>query len=344
MVSIRRKLGIGCAGLLALLVIALGALLLWRSNVDRKLDAAWRRALGGASFPERFRKTGDNATVLELERLGAEIGIDMAPHPPEKWKGRVRPSPGQAARFRAVSGTVKNSVFLPFEPEVAPPGEVAAFLVSVRPALERTVQLLVHGEKPVWHRDLSRGFDVQIPNWLGPLQLQRLLLLEARERLRGGEAERVPEVLEATWRLYEAVRDEDPLIVTQLIAQILLKLQQPVLRELPATPALVSRWRPRLTGLDLRERSVLALQAECFGAHSAATSDRPLGGENLGLVPVWFGRWMIWDYSRRCQGMFARLAGRDVRTYDAEAFFQEQLAGLRSCPHSVLSLGVGGEP
>jgi hypothetical protein len=77
-------------------VIGILVLMGWKASVDRRLDAGWRRSLGGASFLERYPATPDNATVRDLETLSAAIGIDMAP---VETPGSVHPAPEAAKRF-----------------------------------------------------------------------------------------------------------------------------------------------------------------------------------------------------------------------------------------------------
>jgi hypothetical protein len=76
-------------GSFALLGLAGGiALPVWKAAVDRRLDATWRKALGGSSFLERYPATTDNSTVRDLDGLGAAIGIDMTP---PGTPGRIHP-------------------------------------------------------------------------------------------------------------------------------------------------------------------------------------------------------------------------------------------------------------
>jgi hypothetical protein len=328
MASARRRIGVGCAGLLAALGISFLVLLYWRARVDRQLDAAWRQRLGGESFLERYPATEDNGTVLALGRLGAEIGIDFAPS--GAAGPIVRPAAEAAARYASVSEALRrfNHSLLQAEeaPAAAPSPELVAFAASVRPGVDRIVQLLLREPKPDWRRDLALGVEQPIPNWLGPLGLNRLLVLEARLRLEEGKRDEADSILEAGWRLTEAVRANSPLLISQLIGQAMLRSELALLREgggAPRSASWASLWRPRLAGLDLGRKTLIALQAECFGSYQAARREWPLGRETRSPVPRWVVRWALWDYSRRCHRAFADLETRDVRTFDADAFFEE---------------------
>src|SRR6478609_1200385 len=135
---------LAAAGLLILIgLIGELALSAWRASVDRRLDAAWRRSLGGASFLERY------ATVRDLETLGAAIGIDMAP---EETPGRVHPAPEAAQRFEKMKEPLR--VFLSTNERstgtfTPPSPELAAFLESVRPGLDAIRTRLAKGPPPV---------------------------------------------------------------------------------------------------------------------------------------------------------------------------------------------------
>jgi len=94
-----RRLVLTASLLVALCFLASFALTVWKASVDRQLGATWRRSLGGASFLERYPATQDNATVLDLETLGAAMGLDMAP---ADTPGRVHPTPEAVKRFEAI--------------------------------------------------------------------------------------------------------------------------------------------------------------------------------------------------------------------------------------------------
>lgn len=316
---LRLLLAAACLLVLAGLIGFLG-LKTWRASVDRQLDANWRRWLGGPSFLERYPDTADNVTVHDLEALGAEIGIDMAP---VKTPGRIHPTPEAAKRFDAVKPPLKEfreAARRSTDDTLAPPPpELVAFLDSVRPGLDAIRARLEQGPPPVWARDLHAGMDDNIPNYLGPLLLQRLLILDASQQIRAGREARAAEILEASWRFHQAIADNNPGLVSQLIAQGMIRLEQPVLRSFSRAPA---GWPARLLRLDLQSRMLLGLQFEAFKAHRTSTLDRPIPKvtwpKEQGLL-----RWMVWDYARRFSAIVDDLPRRDVRSFDPDAFFRE---------------------
>ena len=293
----------------------------WRlSRADAALEAFWRSTLGGASFLERYPPTRDNATVLELERLGAGIGFEMAQ--PDAV-GHPHPTPDAAQSFAAVKDEIKSYLEPSAAPEdgVYPPlsPAVAVFLDEVRSTLDAVVALLVASSPPVWESDLTRGFEAPVPNYLGILNLQRLLGVEALEQARSGHPERALAVLEAFWRLDEAVR-ASPILIAQLISQVDLKIQQQTLHSLSAAPPV---WRMRMAAIDLRRGVYVGLQAEAFMAHYAASLDRPLGGEEIPPSTAPFIRWGLRDHAQRLQPMIEELVRRDIRSLDPDDFDRE---------------------
>lgn len=301
------------------------ALTAWKASVDRRLDAGWRKSLGGASFLERYPAVPDNATVRDLETLGAAIGIEMAP---VNTPGHIHPAPEAAKRFEVLKGPLKDFYAadrIATEASLAPlPPNLAAFLESARPTLDSVRARLAQGPPPVWARNLEAGFETKIPNYVGILMIQKLLLLDAREQLRAGRETQAGEILETSWRLNQAVADNSPILITQLIAQAVIRLQQPILRSFPRAPA---GWPERLCHLDQQSRILLGLQAETFSAHLTSTFERPLPTPNWTHKQV-VPRWAIWDYARRSSAMFEKLSQRDVRSFDPETFDREQRASI----------------
>jgi hypothetical protein len=321
-----RRLLFAAGLLVGLSLLGILALAAWKASVDRRLDERWRQSLGGASFLERYPAAQDNATVLDLEKLGAAIGVDMAP---TDTPGRVHPAPEAAKHFAAINGPLKafyTADRSATEASLAPlPPDLAAFLEAARPTLDSVRTRLAQGPPPVWKRDLSAGFETRIPNYLGVLMLQKLLLLDARERLRAGREAQAGVILETSWRLNQAAADNSPFIITQLIAQAVIRLQQPILRSFPRAPA---GWPARLLHLDQQSRILRAFRAEAFSAHLTSTFDKPLPDTKWGPQGQAFLRWVVWDYARRFSAMIEELPQREVGSFDPDAFEREQRAAI----------------
>jgi len=321
-----RRFLLAAGVLVGLSLLAALALTAWKASVDRRLDAGWRQSLGGASFLERYPAIQDNVTVRDLEKLGAAIGIDMAP---ADTPGRVHPAPETAKRFEAIKAPLKDFYSadrIATEDSLAPlRPELTAFLDSVRPGLDAIRTRLAQGPPPVWARNLEAGFETKIPNYVGVLMLQKLLLLDAREQLRAGRETRAGEILETSWRLNQAAADNNPVLITQLIAMAVIRLQQPILRRFSKAPA---GWPERLLRLDQQSRILRALRCEDFSAHLTSTFDRPIPDAKWGTQGQAFLRWVVWDYARRLSAMVEELPRRDMRSFDPDAFEREQRAKI----------------
>ncbi len=315
------------AGVLVLLS-SIGILVLhaWRASVDQQLDANWRRSLGGASVLERYPGVEDNVTVRDLEALGAAIGIDMAPY---ETPGRVHPAPEAAKRLKAITEQLKAFYtagrYAEDDARAPLPPKLAAFLESARPGLDSIRARLAKGPPPVWKRDLEAGWRTKIPNYVGVLMLQRLLLLDAYTQLGAGREARAGEILETSWQLNQSIAANNPVLIPQLIALAVVRLQQPVLRSFPKAPA---GWSARLLRLDLQSRILLAFQCENFGAYRTATVDRPVPDFSWGPTAQAVLRWMIWDSARRISAMLGKLQDQEVRSFDPDAFYEEQKASI----------------
>src|SRR5206468_10461070 len=123
------------------------------------------------------------------------------------------------------------------------------------------------------------------------------------------------EILDASWRLNQAMSDNNPSLITQLIAQAVIRLQQPILRSFPRSPA---GWPERLRHLDLQSRILLGLRCEAFGAHRASSLDQGILG--IKPRPRTLASWAIWDYARRLLDILDELSRQDVRSFGIVAF------------------------
>ena len=99
-----------------------------------------------------------------------------------------------------------------------------------------------------------------IPNLLGHLDLQRLLLADALACGERGDDRCGLDDLDASWQLNRALRD-DPILITQLIAISVTRLQIGTLRQLGQVPA---NWEKRLAEHDFRQSFLSSLRFEAW--------------------------------------------------------------------------------
>jgi hypothetical protein len=320
-----RRLFLALAAI-ALVVLSGSTVVWWRtSQTDAAIETTWQKMLGGESFRERFPATDSNETLLDLQRLAAAIGIEMAaPGAAEN----PQPTPEATRRF----GAIEKDLYEFLDPNVdsedgafpAPPMRLSRFGVRARTRIEAIATLLTTRPPPTWESDLYDGLEGAGPHLGGVLNLQKLLLFEAIERLRSGHLHECHHLLEAAWNFEEAIR-ANPTLVAQLVSQTNLKPLLAVLRSVPSAPAV---WHDRLAGLDLRRGIYVALHTEAFVVYNSAGLEKPLLADD---PPRWTDpivRWGARDYARRFVPMIEELAQRDVRTFDPVAFDREMVGRL----------------
>ena len=215
----------------------------------------------------RWYPTRDaNEAALDVERLSAELGISLVPRwipqrhvagdPREDHlndlvdpqNGPTRPEPDALAEraYREVKqaleeyGRVESAVA--GGPVNPPPPGVSDFLRANSDALSALRRRLLAGDLPRWEQHLERFPDVPLPNLLGIMSLQKVLIADALGRGAAGDTQGAAETLEASWALNTALTGE-PTLISQLITLAVARMQAGVLRRVPGMPAV---WGDRL--------------------------------------------------------------------------------------------------
>jgi hypothetical protein len=207
----------------------------------------------------RFPPREANRTALEIERISAEIGIDLAPY---RSEGRPHPEQSAADSYKkakdAIETYLSDQLKRPDSVVKPPPPAALDFLKLRQPALEALRECLAHGDPPGWERHLDKLGRYPIFNALGHIELQKVLVADAMSRESSGDEKGALDDLEASWTLNSAVRDE-PYEYTQLNAIAVIRFQAGALRKLPAAPAV---WSDRLREHDYWESLLTALQIQ----------------------------------------------------------------------------------
>lgn len=248
----RRRLLLGGLVCSAVLALFYGGAIWLSHRAVRHAEQAWDEAhltLGGlvARYPHRDR----NGTARNAEIASAALGIDLAP----RWD-ESGPHPEAEARqgYAAVREPLGSYLQRTLEIEDSsippPPAEVAAFLEGHARQLDRLRDGLEAGQPPFWLRELEEGVNARLPNLLGQIDLQRLLLADALLQTREGHREAARADLETSWRLAGAL-GQDPILIVQLIHTAVGRYQAGVLRHVPVDPGV---WDERLE--SLRDTSV----------------------------------------------------------------------------------------
>lgn len=193
------------------------------------------------AFEAQFPKSDANGTALELERLSARIGIDLAPRspvdpskpdepaPPPK-DGRARPAPGTENRMPLIEFLQRELAVTNERIGRASP-VVEKFFEERESEIEEIESYLLTHEEPRWELDVQARMDAPVPNILGIIRLQRVLLTRALLLARGGNPDAALESMEASWRLQSALITR-PELISHLIAIAVARFQAGVLRKI----------------------------------------------------------------------------------------------------------------
>ena len=318
--------------LVLLVAVAAGALTRSLERDVASAENAWKTRLGGRSFVEAYPARPANETALRLEETALRIGIDLAP---AAAKTRRHVDAETKKRFAAIDTALKDfgraaqgedDRGLP-EPDPV----LAAFLASNRDAAADATRLLLDSPEQHWERDLSQGFATDLPNGLGALQLQRVLLAEGAIAERGGDLRSSARFQEAANRLATATLAE-PYLIFQLIGHALIRTELGFLRHSCAD---ATAWLGELKNLELRSGVLRALDLEAYEALQQSRSQDPLAytddqgrRESPSGWVAGFVRWGLRDYSVRLQRMNDDLRLVDVARFDPDADTRRRIESL----------------
>ena len=126
-------------------------------------------------------------------RPGEEAGPGGDPtRPRDRPSWRSRRLSASTSRIRSSAPTIVTS---------PAPDAVRRYLEGCQSAIEAIEEHILRSEISVWEWEPERGLNGPLPNLGGHIQLQRLLVLDAFEKHRGGSSARAFAVLDAAWKL-----------------------------------------------------------------------------------------------------------------------------------------------
>ena len=248
-----------------------------------------------SAFEAQFPKTEASAAALELERLAALLGIELAPRdetsrrPPEPTptsanevapppvidvEERRRPSADESAGYQRIAeaafGFLDRELTNPVEGIGAPSRELERYLGGAhgRDVIDRSV--LLRDTDVQWEMDVTGVGASPLPNLLGHVRLQRLMVARALLEARRGDAERALQTIEASWRLNQSISSR-PELISQLIAVAVARLEVGALRKLD-TPAY--GWADRLRDGRLFSSFLAAFQNQIWFSTGRGRPDR----------------------------------------------------------------------
>lgn len=219
----------------------------------------WAETVGTPEDVEqRFPATEINGKARALIDHVAPLGLDIAPRYEEDY---VRPPRALAQRFKQFKGQSSSWFNTQLRRASGPPDPapevVSVFLDEFREDIDRLREELLSPEKPVWATDLSRHFTSPIPNLLGHVDLNIVLLADSLDALSRGDAAHAGRSLEAAWELAQLL-DEVPIMISRLVRMNMVRSQVQVVRLAPW----LQHWAPRLGAQDLRTSIAEALMYE----------------------------------------------------------------------------------
>jgi hypothetical protein len=266
----------GCVVLVAAVVGGIAAVRFVRvqqheRRAAERLPAAeqeWRREFGDpAKRLAEFPRVDDNASAARLVELARAVGIQM--ERPQEGK----PAPRELSANRAVAEHVRDY----FEKELTrsedevgpPPAPLRDFFDGHGPQLDAIVAFLTSSEPPVWKSEAALGPEASLPNLLGQIRLQKILVARCLSDLHAGRQQDADRVLTASWTLNQSLGSRVD-IVSQLIGTAVARMHVGLARRLAAP----GPWRARLAGHDYRASLLRAMEVEKIGhlRHLAGSS------------------------------------------------------------------------
>jgi pimeloyl-ACP methyl ester carboxylesterase len=286
-----------------------------------------------SGFEAQYPKSGASAAAIELERLAARLGIDLAPRaqtwPDEEkpaageeqsrpeweprptptprplvvdpFKDRPRPTVDAAERLQGVQSELNdflNREAMGTEDGVGvPPATVVRYMAEQEPTLYSIESLLLRERNVRWELDVTRRFEAQLPNLLGQMRLQRVLAVRALLALRLGDAEAANRTLEASWRFNEGLAAR-PELISQLTYLAVGKYQVAVLRRFDSPAA---GWSDRLRGGRALQAYLVVLQNEFWWVSDASdlTGEKGAWGRALQQVADEIQKRDLCDWTER---------------------------------------------
>lgn len=319
----------GCFRIAAglLLLVSLFVAWLWLWPTSRQIERRWLERAGfdpRVVYPDRLA----DDTARRLEELAASLGLRLAL---QEAPGRAQPSEQARTSFASRRDALREFVHgqRRTDPGLSPPSpEVVSLVSGSEPVLSEIVDLLEASDPPRWEVDLSAGFDAALPSFIDHLALHHLLVAGAGEAARQGDPSRAESWLDASWRLRSGIA-EDPRLIPQLIAMAQLEDELALLRALPDP---LPRWRERLAGMPLRDRTEVALRLESWllvqalrDGWLAEELDQQRIVQHLSRPLLHRGVAGQDDFIDRC---VIRLRSEDLRTFDNERFYEQEVARI----------------
>ncbi len=249
------------AGVLALLLsLVWSAILISNSIKEKRVSDRWAKEFVSLeSFPDRFPTTKTNQSALELEKLSAQLGIELAP---KYAANRIRPSIAQQKAYKALSKEIKALLNKRLSDGISTDfkisDELQKFLATNENKLNEIVEYVLHHEVPLWDIDLTKHVNAPIPNLLGHIALQYLLNLRASLLFQQSRITEAQETLEASWKINQQLLQR-PEMMSYLVGVNILRVQSGNVRQVPVG---YTTWHPRLVDSKIHDQLWTVMEAD----------------------------------------------------------------------------------
>jgi hypothetical protein len=310
----------------------------WAAHREEQCDPAWTTEFGSLDdLKKKYPKRETNETA-KLEILAKDLGLDLAPAGRTPGSVPRRLTPADEKRGQVINDYISVQISKPEASIDAPPEEISRFFEEKRVGLDAIELLLVAGPSPQWSFDLSESD--RLPNGLGQIRLQRVLMARALTAARGGRSEAAARALEASWNLNESLRGR-PETIPALLSIAIARLQVGTLRRVSVEE---DRWRKRLAALDPRAALLDALvleyrpaSARCFWKHASTVGDPPSWyqrSRNFLMSPT--DRLVMTDSSNLMRDELAKLQAAPLTDH----FPEVPNSDVRDAAHIILAISM----
>jgi hypothetical protein len=242
--------------LLFFYVVSFFAMTVYAFHLKAETEKEWAALnLPLADILKAFPRKDKSHAAKELESLAMKLGVCIIPQDEisgSDYSEEMRKKEILKPVYEYFSAEVAS----PNSAIALPPPSVSNYMRDYSGPLDAIAAFLNRGEPIVWHQDVSRLVSDPIPNLLGHVDLQKLLLSAALVSFRENRREQAVQFLDASWQMNASIQGR-PDEISTLIALCMTRLEMAVLRKIGDAPVL---WESRLGSLHYREVLVQSLR------------------------------------------------------------------------------------
>jgi hypothetical protein len=277
-------------------------------------------------FLSQFPDSPTNESAKELEKLALPLGLDLVKMPDEE-EAAIAETQKQAFEEikEELDKYLDGAVAQTSERIEAPPEKLQRYLETNAATLEALSDYALKEEAPQWETDITwiatGDLSTPLPNWIGLLNLEKILLLDALQKSREGRNEEAIARFAASWKIRQSL-DGRPELIAQLVNAVVLRLQGGTLRQFEEVPP---EWQQRLVERDVIREMITAIEGEFLFVYEATrdVTDWELEGEEALFLNSPIGRtyvrWSAIDTYHSSNSLPPLLETSNVCSFDEEA-------------------------